>query len=450
MIPHFLAIAAVIIILCALILAVRAAQRQFKWGPELSRKSVHVVMGLVCLTFPWIFHEAWPVWLLAGIASAGLGATRLIPALKKQFGQVLCGIDRESWGEMLFPLAVAFVYWLAHGNLLLFLIPILTLTLADAVAALIGRRYGLAKYETDDGWKSIEGSAAFFFVAFLSTHMLLLLASDIGRPECILISIIMGLILMLMEAIAWRGLDNLFIPLVSYVFLKRFSSLTTYGLEFRLVILICIILGFLYWRKSTRLTQSAVIGSALVLYTAWAVGDIHWLIAPLVTVAGYTFLCQQSTDRAQRHTIHAIACIGGVGLFWLCLSQVMATGNPIYAYGVAYGSNLGMIALAHFASCPRIRRLTVAVFLAVLLAYVPMAAAYLIVWRANPDPIRLSAGAFLILLLTVSSFAVWQPSVRNCPADFARWTRQGTISAIGSTIAFMLISILEPWSRSFR
>jgi phytol kinase len=450
MISPFLDIAAVIIILGALMLAVRAAQRQFEWGPELSRKSVHVAMGLVCLTFPWIFHEAWPVWLLAGIASAGLGAVRLIPGLKTQFGQVLCGVERESWGEMLFSLAVAFVFWLANGNSLLFLIPILTLTLADAVAALIGRRYGLAKYETDNGWKSIEGSTAFFFVAFLSTHMPLLLASNIGRPECILISIIMGLILMLMEAIAWRGLDNLFIPLVSYVFLKRFSDLTTHGLEFRLVILICIILGFAYWRKSTRLTQSAVIGSALVLYTAWAVGDIHWLIAPSVTVAGYTFLCQQSADGAQRHTIHAIACIGGVGLFWLCLSQVIATVNPIYAYGVAYGSNLGMIALAHFASSPRIRRLPVAALLAVILAYVPMAAAYLVVWRANPDAIPLSIGAFLILLLTVSTFALWQPSLRKCPADCDRWTRQGTISAIGSTLAFILISALEPWAKSFR
>src|SRR5688572_15413048 len=165
----FVAIALVLAVLGGLMLAVRWAQRRFGLHAELSRKLVHVLMGLVCLTFPWLFREAWPVWTLAGMAVVGLGAIRLLPAIKSKLGQVLGGVERESWGELLFPLAVAFVFALSCGNTILFCVPVLILSLADAMAALIGRRYGFARYETDDGWKSLEGSAAFFLVAFLTT-----------------------------------------------------------------------------------------------------------------------------------------------------------------------------------------------------------------------------------------------------------------------------------------
>ena len=443
MIPSYLSILGVLILLGALMLGVCLFQSHFAWRPELSRKSVHIMMGLVCLTFPWIFHEHWPVWLLAGIAVICLGSVRLVPSLKSKLGSVLCGVERESWGEIFFPVSVAFVFCLADGDKILFFVPVLTLTLADAVAALIEQRYGSSRYETDDGWKTVEGSTAFFIIAFLSTHVPLLLFSNTGRKECLLIGIVMGLILMLMEAIAWQGLDNLFLPLVSYVFLARFTNLSAHELGIRLGVLIVMILGFIFWRKTTRLTQSAVIGAALVLYGAWAIGDFHWLIAPLVTAVTYTLLCRKPMNIPQRHTIHAIVCVGGLGLIWLCISQVIVRGTSIYAYGVGYGANLGMITLAHMVYRQRLSSRYLAVLFAVLFAYVPMAVSYLIVWRDNSNAMSLTLGAFFILLLAVLIFAAWQPSLDECPTDTARWIRQGIISAFSSILAFVLISFLN-------
>lgn len=114
--------------------------------PELSRKAVHVGMGLVTLSFPWLFQEFWPVGLLAGGFILALLAIRFVPPLRAKLGGVLGGVERESWGEFLFPISVAFIFWLARGNTLLFFVPVLTLSLADALAALIGQRYGLARY----------------------------------------------------------------------------------------------------------------------------------------------------------------------------------------------------------------------------------------------------------------------------------------------------------------
>jgi phytol kinase len=368
---------------------------------------------------------------------------------KSRLGQVLGGVERESWGELLFPLAVAFVFALSRGNTVLFCVPVLILTLADAMAALIGRRYGFARYETDDGWKSLEGSAAFFLVAFLTTEIALTLVVDVGRTEGLLIATIMGLILMLMEAIAWRGLDNLFIPLVSYVCLVRLLKLEANALVVRLVVMVLSIVALGLWRKSTRLTQSAVIGSALVLYVAGAVGGWHWLVAPVATAATYTVLCLRPARAPQRHTVHAIACIGGVGLCWLCLSQVIGTVNTIYAYGVGYGANLAMIALAAFAES-RQGSLVPAALKAMTLAFAMLAVPYLIVWRENASALPLAGWALVIVCLATIAFALWQPLLRACPADAARWTRQGLISAVASVIAFGIISFLEPWSKSFQ
>ena len=447
MISPWLSILIVLAALGALVSTVRVAQARFDWDPEISRKTVHMCMGLVCFSFPWLFHETRPVWILAALAVMALGSIRMVSALQARFGSVLGGVKRKTWGELFFPVSVAFLFWMANGNALLFCVPVLILAFADAVAALIGRRYGFAQYETDDGWKSMEGSVSFFIAAFLSTHIPLLLFSNVGRLECLLVAVIVGFVLMLMEAIAWRGLDNLFVPLVCYVVLVRLMGQTASALFTLLYVLLILMAGLSLWRRATRLTQSAVIGSALVLYVTWAVSDWHWLIAPAMTACAYTLLCNRPAASPQKHTVHAIACIGGLGLGWLCLSGNLATVNVIYPYGVGYGVHLGIIAFAHYAN--RARVLAVALVKSALLGYLPLAVPYLVVWRENPNLIPLASWALLIVAASIAVFAAWQPQLRPCPADAGRWTRQGIIATAASVIAFALILHLEPWSRTF-
>jgi phytol kinase len=443
MIPPTLAILVVLIVLGLLMAGVRLAQRQLNWGPEWSRKSVHVGMGLVCATFPWLFHQAWAVGLLAVGAVMALAIVRRVSVIKARFGQVLCGVERESWGELFFPLAVAFVFWLAHGSALMFCVPVLILAFADAMAALIGKRYGYARYETDDGWKTLEGSSAFFAVAFLCTAGALWYGDSVGHLKVLLIAGVMGFILVLIEAIAWRGLDNLFIPVVGYVCLTNMLKLPTWTLAIHLVALLTMIGALAFWRKSTRLTQSAVIGAALILFVTWATTDWRWMIAPLVVCVGYTLLCQQPTESPHRHTIHAIACVGGIGLFWLCIWQVFGNLHSVYAYGVGYAANLGIIGLTHFAR-PGVSGSRLAALLkAMALCYWLMAIPYLIVWRHYPKVLPLAAGSLAILIGALTAFAAWQPSLASSPQDAARWTRQAAVSAASSVLAFLFAQTIE-------
>ena len=105
-------------------------------APEISRKTVHVVMGLVMLGLPWIFTDVWPVVVLCACALAGLAAIRFVPTMKREMGDVLGGVERKTWGEFYFPVAVTVVFYLSEGDAILYCIPILIMTLADTAGAL--------------------------------------------------------------------------------------------------------------------------------------------------------------------------------------------------------------------------------------------------------------------------------------------------------------------------
>jgi len=132
-----LGIAAVLVTLAVLMALLKVIEHWLQPPAELVRKLLHVGMGSVVLTFPWLFDRTWPVVLLAAIATAALAVVRLAPALRDGVGTVLNRVQRPSLGEIYFAIAVGVLFWLSAGNPLLFCLPMLIMTLADATAALI-------------------------------------------------------------------------------------------------------------------------------------------------------------------------------------------------------------------------------------------------------------------------------------------------------------------------
>lgn len=213
MVNPWLGMAAVVAIFGLMMAGLRAYRQWRSPDAEALRKLLHVGMGFVTLAFPWVFAATWPVLVLAVTFVVGLSVLKKSAALRRRFGGVIEGVGRVSRGEIYFPLGVGLVFLCSAGDALLFCIPVLILTLADTAAALIGRRYGRHGYAIVAGEKTVEGSVAFFAVAFLSTHIPLLVFTETGRVESLLIGLALGLEVTLLEAVAWDGLDNLFIPL---------------------------------------------------------------------------------------------------------------------------------------------------------------------------------------------------------------------------------------------
>ena len=190
------------------------------------------------------------------------------------------------------------------------------LTLADAVAALVGVRYGQLRYQTSDGIKSLEGSLAFFLVAFFSAHLPLLLLTDTGRAEAVLIATILALLVMMLECVAWRGLDNLFIPLGAHAFLRLYLGEGTELLLFHLLIAVLLSAFALAWRRRSKLDDSALVGCGLFGYAVVTLGGWLWLLGPTGFFLAQTLVWPRSTAR-RSHTVFAMLSVAAAGLAWL-------------------------------------------------------------------------------------------------------------------------------------
>jgi phytol kinase len=321
---RWLRMAIVVAVLLALLGGLRLLRARYRLHPELARKLMHLGFGLVTLAFPCLFDSVWPVVAVSALAVGNLLALRFVPALRWSVGDVVHGVDRSSLGDLYFPVAVTGLFILARGSWVLYTLPLLTLTLADAVAALIGVSYGRLTYTGTDGRKSLEGSLAFFLVAFLAIHIPLLLFTPTGRAESLLIGLTFGLLVMLLEAVAWRGLDNLFIPFGGFLILRVFLSLDASALVVRLLVTGAMLAVVLVFRRRRTLTDSAWLAGVLVGYVAWTVGGREWVVPPLILLALYTIVLPRNPHVRERpHDIVALATVTPTGMHWLLHSNVL-------------------------------------------------------------------------------------------------------------------------------
>ena len=204
----------------ALIIGLRTLRDARGAEPELLRKLLHIGMGLVGLSLPWLFAAAWPVLLLAALFALGLGICRTSVRWRRFEGGIIDGISRDSLGDLCFPIAVGILFLVSSGDPLTFCIPMLILTLADAAAALVGTRCGAHRYGRPGHEKSFEGSCAFFAVAFPSTCLLTEFLAGVGHAEALLLSLTLALLVTLVEAITWKGVDNLTVPWAAFLLLR--------------------------------------------------------------------------------------------------------------------------------------------------------------------------------------------------------------------------------------
>lgn len=264
------------------LLIIKFIEKKTNINAEIKRKMFHVTMGLVMLIFPYIFTSVVSVGILGSIAIAFLYILKHTK-LKDSLGTILFSVDRESMGEIFFAISVFLIFYLSKGDKILFSIPILILTFADSTAALIGKNYGkknLAKLNEDA--KSIEGSFMFFMVAFIMTLVPLLLFSDVGREETLIISTIVGFNVALIEMISHTGNDNLLIPLTTFAFISTHIEMPLENLRINLLILGIIFILVTIANRVKAWSKLALVETLVVGYLTITLYNIHAIIPPLL------------------------------------------------------------------------------------------------------------------------------------------------------------------------
>jgi phytol kinase len=462
----WLGIALVLGALGVLLGVLRLVQSLTKPHPEITRKLLHVSMGLVTLSFPWLFDTFWPIVVLAVLSITLLLSIRFVRPLKVALGGVVGGVHRFSLGEVYFPLAIAILFFLylredagQPERPLFYCIPLLLLTLADAAAALVGVRYGQHRYSTDDGHKSAEGSVAFFAIAFMVVHVPLLLFTEIEktqRAKTLLISLLLAWLVTLFEAIAWAGLDNLVLPLVAYLLLKLYLQTSVEQLVVRLVGSGVLLLVLLVYSRRTTLLGSAVPAVFLGGYVFWALGGWLWLVPPLVVFLTYSLLSRRvPVEKRRVHTVPSVLCVASGGLLWLFLFRLLNRDDLLYLCTVSFAAHLAIIGVASlkydYPTLGAAAVLGIAVGLGWVILFVPYLVAELVkAWGASaPDLAGVAARALVLALAALPAtgaaallFYLSQPELCDCPTDTARWIRQGLYAAAASVLGLIPLALV--------
>ena len=426
-------------ILLAMLAALRAIRDRFAPHPELMRKLAHVGLGLTVLSFPWLFRSPWPVVVIGALAVGTLLALRFVPRLRSTVGGVVHGVRRSSGGDLYFPIAATGLFLLAEGDWVLYTVPMLTLTLADAVAALIGVAYGRHAYGTTSVKKTVEGSVAFFIVAFLATAGPLLLAA-VPREKAILIGLTFGVLVMLLEAIAWRGLDNLFIPFGGFLLLSAYLELDEAALLARFLATVGLLVLVLVLRRRRTLDDFALGAGVLIGYVAWSAGGWQWLIPPCVLFAAYTVLWPRRAQLRERpHDITAVFSVTATGILWLLLAIVLQRPDLYYPYTLAYAANLCFIGITWYRNVRRPDAAIEGIAASALVAWGAFFVPYVAVVGLTQTALFPAVLAIIPLVVAGIVFSIVIPNIRRRPSADYPWASQALVGLASSAIGLIFL-----------
>lgn len=170
---------------------------------EASRKFVHLTVGS--------FVAFWPLFLTWQQIELLSLAFVIVVLLSRRFNifKAIHSVQRPTWGEVYFGLAVGLVAFLTHSPVI-YAIALLHMSLADGLAAIAGRHYGgRLRYRVFAAEKSRFGT-----LTFLVISLVLLAAYYISQPGELGVWLpLIAAGATVLENVAVRGLDNLLIPL---------------------------------------------------------------------------------------------------------------------------------------------------------------------------------------------------------------------------------------------
>lgn len=431
----------VMVSLLATLASLRWWQARYSPHPEIVRKLLHVLMGGMSMSFPFLFREDWPVWVLAAASTSLLAYLKSHRQHPSGLGTVLSAVERSTHGELCFALGVSVLFSLSHNSLAQYLVPVFIMTMSDAIAAIAGIFFGRTKYKTLDGQKSAEGSLAFFLSACAGTTILVLLLTHTSPFHALLIGLLLGCLGSLFEAIAWDGLDNLFVPLASFIMLKIYLSTDISTLLLKISISILLLGVALLYRKKTKLNDSAILGAGLFSYISWATGGLTWLIAPVTVFVAHKKLLPKSYQQEGTQTIFSVLSVAGPGFFWLFLSRAFCEPRLFFFYTLSYAAHLAVISVAHLRDIFVVPSQMIAGLKAILMSWLLMFLPFLLVEGLKLSTILATLAGLIAMIFAVAIFRLVSLEEDDYQSG-RRWLKQlGVVLAsnVGTVVSLSLV-----------
>ena len=220
----FIGLAASYTYATALLVVGEALRRLFGLPPDLTRKLIHVGAGM------WVFgvlmlFDHWESGILPFATFIGIN---YLFYRYRLFGAM--DTDDSSPGTVYFAISVTLLFgllWRPSGPVdraPIAVAGVMAMTWGDALAALIGRRFGRHRYQVGGSERSWEGSAAMFIASAVAMFLVLLLlpgsplsslAASSSTGRSLLAALVGAAFATLAEAVSPHGTDNLSVPLVA-------------------------------------------------------------------------------------------------------------------------------------------------------------------------------------------------------------------------------------------
>jgi dolichol kinase len=186
---------------------------------DFTRKFIHIGVGMWVVGTAFLFET----WYLALIPP---GTFVLINAFSYWRGTFKAMEERGNLGTIYFPIAFGALIYYFWSFPVLMVASMMPLTWGDAMAAVIGRRYGHYLFTVRGKTRSLEGSVAMLFWSWVTTSLaLLVLPYLLGEPLVAwMVALLYGgavaVVCTLVEAFTPWGLDNLTVPAAATLILS--------------------------------------------------------------------------------------------------------------------------------------------------------------------------------------------------------------------------------------
>ena len=408
LLPYLLALAATGLLLAA-IRGIRLVGERQGWSAEVQRKCVHVMVGLFAMFLPAIFPSRWPVVVLVVLAIIVMLLMRRRTGVLAGAGAAIHSVERKGFGDVWLAAAIGFLFLQSDGDYLLYGLPLAIITLSDAAAALTGSAYGRKRFVTEGGVKSWEGVIAFTMVGWVTAMSMLLLFSDAERGNVILLGLVIAVFGAMVEAVSWRGLDNLFVPLAIYFFLLGF-------VDSEPLTLALVALGFF---AGTALAQGCAGRVGLAPQTARAfgvalfifigAGSLVGTILPLLAMAAYLLSRRLIPGIGKHPDLDFLGTLCSAAAIWLFIGETAGL-NAFHYYNAAMA---GIVLVYGLAGLRAAHRLVWSGILTVALLAVVGALTFSGLHFAPPPQ-------HPILMIGISFALIWLAAIFAAPA-FHRW-----------------------------
>ena len=194
-----------------------------KWrgySTEFTRKLIHISVGMWAFGTVLLFRH----WYFAIISPLSFVLLNYISYRGEIFKSVETG-EKGNLGTVYFPISFAIIICLLWERPNLLVASLMPMTWGDALAAVLGRRYGQRKYSVLGSTRSVEGSLAMFLFSWLSISLALLLLPPLGWQTSLLYALAVAVFATLVEALSPWHVDNLTVPLLSAALLYWLSCL---------------------------------------------------------------------------------------------------------------------------------------------------------------------------------------------------------------------------------